>query len=579
MNAKFRMWISLVLWVLLAVGCSTSITKEAAPAPTSTPMPEPKATEPVVEPSRGETETVVALATDDLEKRLGRDANVSVQEVVPVDFSDASLGVPEPGKSYAQVLTPGYVIKLAANGQVYQYHAGDGRIVLASRESAVQGEVTITGVQVTPDAVTVEGRSTFPDGTSIQAELLAGGQGAIWWPESAYAVVQNGAWQIAVPLDGVTLDPEVEYVAYAWAEEDDSSRASFPFDVSGPPNEPMPPATGEADYSRVEVADTGLSIDVPAGWLRLEPEWLWTPAEGTHLYLGVDWADLQPPQEVEAVLLPAPAQVLYSEQVSLGWANGRRVLLEVYESTATGTDVKAPVASVELHVLAVVTGEGQRRAFDLYVKGATMEDLGTLDPLLQHVLDTATLFGVGSQAPGSEGLAPVHEDSTTGWSVLQDETYGYRIALPPDWTWKELAARGPGTPDDWPVMQITHLYPQAWEAEINRSGPPDPTAKPVVAPVQIEVLVGPPEQFRRVYPEPAQTETIEVNGLAVTVEKEEFGGMSLTRYVFTIPENPELYVTVTDQMTGFPDRVAGNEAIAELVPQIVQSFQFQSQPQ
>lgn len=579
MNAKFRMWISLVLLVLLAVGCSTPITKEATPAPTSTPMPEPKATEPVVEPSRGETETVVALATDDLEKRLGSDADVSVQEVVPVDFSDASLGVPEPGKTYAQVLTPGYVIKLAANGQVYQYHAGDGRVVLASHESAAKGEVTITGVQVTPDAVTVDGHSTYPDGTSVQAELLAGGQGAVWWPESAYATVQDGAWQITVPLDGITLDPEVEYVVYAWPEGDDSSRASFPFDVSGPPNEPMPPASGEAEYSRVEVADTGLAIDVPAGWLRLEPDWLWTPAQDSELYLGVEWADLQPPQEVEAVLLPAPSQVLYSEQVSLGWATGRRVLLEVYESTAPGADVKAPVASVELHVLAVVTGEGQRRAFDLYVKSATMDDMGALEPLLRHVLDTSTLFGVGSRAPDSGSLAPVQEDPTTGWSVLQDETYGYRIALPPEWAWKELDVRGPGMPDDWPVMQIVHLYPEAWDAEINRSGPPDPTAKPVVSPVQIEVLVGPPDQFRRVYPEPTQSETIEVNGLVVTVEKEEFGGMSLTRYVFASPDDPELYVTVTDQMTGFPDRVAGNEAIAELVPQIVQSFQFQGQPQ
>ena len=50
--------------------------------------------------------------------------------------------------------------------------------------------------------------------------------------------------------------------------------------------------------------------------------------------------------------------------------------------------------------------------------------------------------------------------------------------------------------------------------------------------------------------------------------------MSLTRYVFTSPDDPELYVTVTDQMTGFPDRVMGNEASAEPVPQIVQTFKF-----
>ena len=86
-------------------------------------------------------------------------------------------------------------------------------------------------------------------------------------------------------------------------------------------------------------------------------------------------------------------------------------------------------------------------------------------------------------------------------------------------------------------MRIVHLYPQGWEAQLNRSGPPDPTAKPVVPPVQIEVVVGPPEQFRRVYPEPAQSDIVEINGLWVTVEKDTFNGMSLTRSVFVHPDN------------------------------------------
>jgi hypothetical protein len=160
-----------------------------------------------------------------------------------------------------------------------------------------------------------------------------------------------------------------------------------------------------------------------------------------------------------------------------------------------------------------------------------------------------------------------------------DEVYGYQVALPPDWTWKELPTQGPGTPEDWPVIRIIHLYPQAWDAQINRGGPPDPTAKPVVAPVQIEVVVGPPEQFRRVYPEPTYSETIEREGLPVIVETDVFGERSLTRYVFTCPDAPELYVTLTDQLTGYPERVIGNEAIADLVPEIVQSFQFGSPAQ
>jgi hypothetical protein len=573
MKAKIKQIACLVALLLLLVGCSTTAAKEGTPAPTATP-PSQQVAEPA-EPASGEREALVAQAVADLRARRGS-VEVTVQEVVPVDFSDASLGVPEPGKSYAQVLTPGYIVRLAANGQEYEYHVADGRAVLASGGLGPSGEVTIEHVQVRPDALTVDGRSTFPDGTSVRLELLAGGQGAIWWPESASTTVQEGAWQITVPLDGVTLDPALDHVVYAWAEQDESSRVTFYFDLAGPPAEPAPPAQGETEYRRVEIADTGLSIDVPAGWLRLEPEWRWEPAEQSGLALGVRWVDLQPPQEAEPALLPKPSRVLDSQEVRQEWGTGRRVQLEVDATAGQEQGQKAPVASVETHVLVVVPQEGQRRAFDLYVQAVDAESLTALEPVLQHVLDTSTWAG-SSEALPAQGQAPGGSEPPAGWSLFQDEVYGYRVAFPTDWAWKELPVQGPGMPDDWPVVHIVHLYPQAWDAQINRSDPPDPTAKPVVAPVQIEVVVGPPDQFRRVYPEPASSEVIEIGGLPVTVERETFDGMSVARYVFTPPDALELYVTVADQLTGFPERVAGNEAIADRVPQIAQSFQFGSQ--
>lgn len=56
---------------------------------------------------------------------------VQVEDVEPKDFPDASLGVPEPGKTYAQVITPGYIILLKAEGKTYEYHAAGERVVLA----------------------------------------------------------------------------------------------------------------------------------------------------------------------------------------------------------------------------------------------------------------------------------------------------------------------------------------------------------------------------------------------------------------------------------------------------------------
>jgi hypothetical protein len=95
--------------------------------------------------------------------------------------------------------------------------------------------------------------------------------------------------------------------------------------------------------------------------------------------------------EPEAALLPNHAQVLASEQVTLSWGQGRRIVLEVYAPAAQGADVKAPVESVQVHTLVVVDQDGARRGYDLYAVGGTAEELAGLEPLLTHVLETSTL--------------------------------------------------------------------------------------------------------------------------------------------------------------------------------------------
>ncbi len=81
-------------------------------------------------PRAGDRQQMVYLAKEDLSKRLGIPVDsVSVESVDQVDWPDASLGCPEPGKVYAQVITPGYRILLKANGKTYEYHSGANHVV------------------------------------------------------------------------------------------------------------------------------------------------------------------------------------------------------------------------------------------------------------------------------------------------------------------------------------------------------------------------------------------------------------------------------------------------------------------
>ncbi len=71
-----------------------------------------------------------ALAVADLAGRLAIPADaITVRSVEQVEWNDASLGCAKPGQMYAQVITPGYRIVLEANGQSYEYHTGDGRVI------------------------------------------------------------------------------------------------------------------------------------------------------------------------------------------------------------------------------------------------------------------------------------------------------------------------------------------------------------------------------------------------------------------------------------------------------------------
>lgn len=68
-------------------------------------------------------ESVLNLVIEDAANRQSIGVvGVTVLSGQPVDWSDGSLGCPEPGKSYTQVLTPGYLVLVDAGGVTLEYH-------------------------------------------------------------------------------------------------------------------------------------------------------------------------------------------------------------------------------------------------------------------------------------------------------------------------------------------------------------------------------------------------------------------------------------------------------------------------
>ena len=73
---------------------------------------------------------VVDLAKNDLSQRL----NIPIEDIIlvkeeAVDWPDTSLGYPQEGISYAQVITSGFRIILKTQDKLYEYHSDYKRIV------------------------------------------------------------------------------------------------------------------------------------------------------------------------------------------------------------------------------------------------------------------------------------------------------------------------------------------------------------------------------------------------------------------------------------------------------------------
>ena len=73
----------------------------------------------------------VQNARTDLAKRLNIEpGDVKEQSVEDSDFPDMSLGAAEDGEMSGQMITPGWRIRLEANGQTFEYRADKNQVRL-----------------------------------------------------------------------------------------------------------------------------------------------------------------------------------------------------------------------------------------------------------------------------------------------------------------------------------------------------------------------------------------------------------------------------------------------------------------
>ncbi len=72
-------------------------------------------------------------AVRDLAAKLGiPSSSITVAEKGEATWPDPSLGMPEPGMMYAQMLTEGFRVVLLVDGKMYEYRFGNGLVKMRS---------------------------------------------------------------------------------------------------------------------------------------------------------------------------------------------------------------------------------------------------------------------------------------------------------------------------------------------------------------------------------------------------------------------------------------------------------------
>jgi hypothetical protein len=107
---------------LLLVACSSS-------SPSQVPSPIPTAAAPAIPPEAG---PAVDAAKQAAATHLGATPDqLQVTQVQSQQWPDASLGCPQAGQLYSQIVTPGFLVLIASGGRQLEYHTDTrGRAVL-----------------------------------------------------------------------------------------------------------------------------------------------------------------------------------------------------------------------------------------------------------------------------------------------------------------------------------------------------------------------------------------------------------------------------------------------------------------
>lgn len=147
---------------------------------------------------QGITERAVAVLADQLEVPV---STVTVNSVRAVTWRDTSIGCPEPGVAYGQVLTPGHQVTLQAGDSTHSVHLANGKAFVCQRSKARRDATTAADVEWLEIAGKARADLASKVGTSPD-KIRVMNAGRRVWSSTALGCDDPRGTAMAVPVDG-----------------------------------------------------------------------------------------------------------------------------------------------------------------------------------------------------------------------------------------------------------------------------------------------------------------------------------------------------------------------------------------
>ena len=142
---------AIVSVAVVVMGCASAGVNSSGTPGDASVTPEPSATETTASSSpatstpgasqsptgaQSPVPTEAVPSVDAAKQHLAQQSGVPVDQitalsVTKVNWPTSALGCPQPGRMYAQMVTPGYRIILQAGGKTYEYHSDRGQHVVS----------------------------------------------------------------------------------------------------------------------------------------------------------------------------------------------------------------------------------------------------------------------------------------------------------------------------------------------------------------------------------------------------------------------------------------------------------------